>query len=132
VIDCIHADTHRPFTPCRIYDNKPCRPNNCKEKETMSTPATVYICGPMTGLPEHNYPAFHAEAKALRAEGHTVVNPAELDHSANETWEDHMKTDVKAMMDCDTICVLPGADNSDGATKERMIASWFKFDVITV
>ena len=92
----------------------------------------VYICGPMTGLQEHNYPAFHAAEAKLLEDGYEVVSPARLDHSANETWEDHMKTDIKAMMDCDTICVLPGADGSSGATKERIIASWLKFDVITL
>jgi len=92
----------------------------------------IYICGPMTGLPEYNYPAFHAAAKALRAEGHTVVNPAELDHSANETWPDYMRTSIKAMLDCDTIAILPGADNSKGATFERMIASKLGFNVIYI
>ena len=29
----------------------------------------VYISGPMTGLPEFNYPAFFAKAAELRAEG---------------------------------------------------------------
>ena len=90
----------------------------------------IYICGPMTGLPEHNYPAFHAAAKTLRAQGHTVVNPAELDHGDEKCWEDYLRRDIKGMMDCDTIAVLPGSDNSKGATFERMIAATLKFDVI--
>ena len=31
------------------------------------THPTVYIAGPMTGLPDFNYPAFHAAASAWRA-----------------------------------------------------------------
>jgi len=27
----------------------------------------LYLCGAMSGLPEKNYPAFHAEAARLRA-----------------------------------------------------------------
>lgn len=91
---------------------------------------TIYICGPMTGLPEHNYPAFHAAARELRAQGHTVVSPAELDHGDEKCWADYLRRDIKAMMDCDTIAVLPGADKSRGATFERMIASKLGFSVI--
>jgi len=38
----------------------------------------VYISGSMTGMPDHNIPAFNAAAERLRKEGHFVVNPAEL------------------------------------------------------
>ena len=38
----------------------------------------VYISGPMSGLPELNFPAFHAAAASLRAKGLDVVNPAEI------------------------------------------------------
>ena len=36
----------------------------------------VYIAGPMTGLPDLNYPAFNAAEEALTAAGHAVLNPA--------------------------------------------------------
>ena len=38
----------------------------------------IYISGPMTGHADHNFPAFDAAAERLRAEGHFVINPAEL------------------------------------------------------
>jgi hypothetical protein len=37
----------------------------------------AYIAGPMTGLPEFNFPAFHAAAASLRARGFEVENPAQ-------------------------------------------------------
>lgn len=37
----------------------------------------IYLAGPMTGLPEFNYPAFHAEAARLRGLGYQVENPAD-------------------------------------------------------
>lgn len=37
----------------------------------------IYIAGPMSGLPEFNYPAFNRAAAVLRAQGHHVENPAE-------------------------------------------------------
>lgn len=39
----------------------------------------LYLAGPMRGYEEFNFPAFHANAKALRAMGHTVFSPAEKD-----------------------------------------------------
>lgn len=38
----------------------------------------IYCSGAMTGLPDHNIPAFNAAAKRLREQGHFVINPAEL------------------------------------------------------
>ena len=35
----------------------------------------IYIAGPMSGLPEMNYPAFFAEATRLRGLGYEVINP---------------------------------------------------------
>ena len=36
----------------------------------------IYIAGPMSGLPELNYPAFNAMAERLRAHGH--VRPSAM------------------------------------------------------
>lgn len=46
----------------------------------------VYLSGPMTGLPELNFPAFRVEAARLRALGFEVVNPADLNPEPNTGW----------------------------------------------
>lgn len=45
----------------------------------------IYVAGPMRNYPEFNFPAFHAAAKRLRAEGHTVFSPAEKDEEIHGT-----------------------------------------------
>jgi hypothetical protein len=83
---------------------------------------TVYVSGPMTGLPELNFPAFHAASAALRARGLTVVNPAEINPDPAAAWDQCMRADIKALCDCDVIALLPGWENSKGAHLELHIA----------
>ncbi|WP_243269853.1 DUF4406 domain-containing protein [Pseudomonas sp. EKM23D] len=67
----------------------------------------------MTGLPGLNFAAFHAMTTNLRAGGHTVTNPAELNPDGG-TWNDCMHRDIAALMDCDTVATLPGWEHSKG------------------
>ena len=85
-------------------------------------PKRVYISGPMTGLPELNFPTFREAANELRRLGWEVVNPAELQIEAGATWEACMRADIKALCDCDTIALLPGWEKSKGAHLELHIA----------
>lgn len=92
---------------------------------------TLYIAGPMSGIPQFNFPAFIAAAAALRAQGYTIISPAETDpedvrqvalqskdgaYDANgkvghETWGDMLARDVKML--ADGVEVLP--QTSEGA-----------------
>lgn len=82
----------------------------------------LYLAGPMTGLPEKNYPAFHAEAARLRALGYTVVSPAEIDTVDGLPWAHYMKIDIPLMLSCDGVATLPRYDMSKGAMLEVHIA----------
>ena len=82
----------------------------------------IYIAGPMTGLPEFNYPAFNAEAARLRALGYHVENPAENPAPASGAWEDYMKMALRQMLTCDTVAMLPGWGKSKGALIEYSLA----------
>ncbi len=84
---------------------------------------SVYIAGPMTGLPDLNFPAFHARAAELRALGYDVINPAEINPDSHMSWRDCMRTDIAALVFCDAIDMLPGWENSRGATLEFDIAN---------
>ena len=82
----------------------------------------VYICGPCTGLPDNNYPAFHAMAAELRAAGYEVENPAENEPPACGTWAGWMRLGIAQLMRCDAIFLLAGWHKSKGATIERRLA----------
>lgn len=103
----------------------------------------LYIAGPMTGIPQFNFPAFDAAAEDLRNNGHEIVSPAELDDpesraaamaspdgapgsgsSNGETWGDFLARDVKLIADTDIdgIVTLPGWEKSRGARLETFVA----------
>jgi hypothetical protein len=89
----------------------------------------------MTGLPGLNFPAFNAAAARLRALGHEVVNPVEINNEDPEAvadlgpdeleahWRACMKKDIAAMLTCDGVAMLRGWHNSRGAKIEVYIAS---------
>lgn len=83
---------------------------------------TIYIAGPMTGLPGLNFPAFHAAAALLRKAGHTVINPAEINPDVTMAWHECMRADIAQLVTCDVIYLLPGWQASKGATLEHHIA----------
>jgi len=76
----------------------------------------------MTGLPECNFPAFHAAAAELRARGYEVANPAEINAETGGDWHFYLRADIKALCDCDAIVLLPGWENSKGAHLELHVA----------
>lgn len=83
----------------------------------------IYIAGPMTGLPEYNFPAFHAAADTLRAAGYEVENPAEPGQVEGWKWEDYMRRGLAQLLTCDGVALLPGWTESKGACIEADIAS---------
>jgi len=82
----------------------------------------VYIAGPMTGLPEFNFPAFNAMAAVLRADGWHVENPAEHGHVDGAEWADYLRYDISRLSTCSAMMLLPGWSSSRGARLEVSIA----------
>lgn len=54
----------------------------------------LYIAGPMTGLPEFNYPAFMDAERRLIAAGYEIENPAAPGQVDGWTWQDYMKRGI--------------------------------------
>lgn len=82
----------------------------------------LYIAGPMTGLPDLNFPAFHAAAAVLRSAGHDVINPAEINPDHGVPWAECMRRDIPQLCTCEGVAVLPGWRSSRGASLEVHIA----------
>jgi hypothetical protein len=83
----------------------------------------VYISGPMTGLPNLNYPAFHKKAEELRLKGHEVFNPAEnFDGQQDINRHVCLRQDLKLLLKCDYVVFLEGFEASAGALLEAYVA----------
>jgi hypothetical protein len=106
-----------------------------------------YLSGPMRGFPNYNYPLFHRVAAALRANGLTVISPAEADSDAvqsvamrsatgqefddagkggrvgDKTAGELLSHDVLIIHDnIDAIVFLPNWQRSRGARLEAFVA----------
>jgi hypothetical protein len=86
----------------------------------------------MSGLPEHNYPAFHDAAALLRAAGYDVVNPAEKNLPLGLPWATYLRRDIEDLVKCDAVALLPGYLHSKGAMLEKHIAHELGMQVDTV
>ena len=103
---------------------------------------TVYVAGPMTGLPMFNWPMFFRAARDLREMGYIVVNPAEQDiiNGVNPMkpmdsvgYEGVLKDDFKIIIaKCDMIVLLPGWQDSIGARAECLLSQLIGNDVFEI
>lgn len=89
----------------------------------------IYLAGPMTGLPDFNYPAFNAAAEKLRALGHGVCNPAENPVPPCRSWEGYMRLALAQLVTCDCIVLLQGWQASRGAKVESDLALTLRMKV---
>lgn len=101
---------------------------------------TVYLAGPMRGLPLYNFPAFHDATKRLRNLGLTVISPAEMDVASGMAdlrydasaepqlvsviltekfnIETVLANDLEAIRGVDEVILLPGWERSEGVATE--------------
>lgn len=101
-----------------------------------------YLAGPMTGLPNYNFPRFREVAAKLREWGYNIVSPAELDpnevvhetgfhpdrEQGDREWRRYLRRDANIVMDenCLGVICLEGWEDSRGANVETFLAKAFK------
>ncbi len=100
----------------------------------------IYVAGPMSGLPEFNFPAFFRAQRMLEGRGWIVNNPAEKDQEATLD-ADAVKTgdakqaiakgfdfreaflwDMTKIIQGNGIYMLKGWEQSPGAVAEHRVA----------
>jgi hypothetical protein len=100
----------------------------------------LYIAGPMTGMEDWNFPAFFDAEEQLKSLGYAVENPARHDgntveealatvgtlENPVEKWEFYVKRDLKYLLECVGVVLLPGWQESEGARLEVHIAKKLK------
>ena len=92
-----------------------------------------YLAGPMSGIPQSNFPLFFEVAEKLRKQHYTIISPAELDDekvkaetlagvSHKHLWGDYLSRDVKIIAEqVQGIVFLPGWECSRGARLEATV-----------
>lgn len=86
----------------------------------------VYISGPLTyggaADPTPNIAAFNAATDKLRSHGFDVINPVENIGDKDTPWAQWMRADLRLLITCDGIVMLPRWEQSKGASLENHIA----------
>lgn len=92
----------------------------------------LYLAGPMSHYPNHNYENFQHWATLLRAVGFEVANPAEINPDTGIGWRASMLRDIPHVLTADAIAVMPGWELSRGARLEVHIAQELGIPTIPV
>lgn len=69
----------------------------------------LYICGPMTGLPDKNVPAFAQAQEDLIAARYTVYNPTVLESiaPADAPYSWFLRAALQMLLQSDAVALLP-------------------------
>ena len=99
----------------------------------------IYIAGPMRGKPDWNWASFEIAEALWKAKGHTVFNPCRMGKAAGYTdasdgnCPKHLRhvmlADVACIVTCDAIALLPGWNDSIGATFEVAVAQFLDMSI---
>ena len=94
----------------------------------------IYIAGPMTGLPECNYPAFYRAYDRLYLAGYDPLTPTDSEkendeekYSKPKDW--YMRRAIRMVTQADGIALLPGWETSEGVAQELEVAQMLDLDI---
>ena len=91
----------------------------------------IYISGKITGIEKEAFELFEQTEIELMLQGNVAINPMKLEHDKHDqSWHSYMKTDIKALCDCDEIFMLYNWTDSKGAIIEHSIALFLGLKVV--
>lgn len=82
----------------------------------------VYLSGPIAGKEDKNRHEFREVEYEWTQAGWIVLNPTEFVQNLNKSWEECLRYDLKVLLDCDAVAVLPEWFLSRGASLEVAVA----------
>lgn len=99
----------------------------------------IYLSGKMTGLPNNGFEIFDRNRDFLTEKGWDVISPADIDRSlgfdptvptafTEEQYQETIKRDYAALLECDSIAFMPNWVNSRGALLESNFANVLKLE----
>lgn len=102
---------------------------------------TIYLAGPMRGFPRYNFDAFETAEQDLIARGFNVLSPhrKDLEMGFNPddptAWDKFdqkavIEWDVRAVMECELVVMLPNWQGSQGANMEKSLAAWLGKEIV--
>lgn len=110
---------------------------NFDPRASVNKPApldSLYLAGPMRGLPRYNFDAFEEAAKVLKRKGYKVYSPVDGDREAGFDpdgtpieefdMDAAIIRDINYILQADGVVLLPGWEKSRGATAEAAVAKW--------
>lgn len=86
---------------------------------------SLYLSGPITGMPDLNKPAFDELREVLRPLFKNVLVPHDFFEGVDTegwTWQQYMRTCVRELATADAIFLMKGWNQSRGALLEAHIA----------
>lgn len=83
----------------------------------------IYVAGPMTGLPDFNYPAFRSAAAELRERGFEVEDPSTNENPTPGDYHGWLRAGLAQLIRCDAVALLDGWEASGGARLEVNVAA---------
>jgi len=91
---------------------------------------TAYVAGKISGLRKEDVnEKFNVVTKQLVDRGYNVINPL-VGTDYSKSWDDAMRSEIKKMLECDEVHLLPDWQESRGAQLERDIALRLGIEII--
>lgn len=91
---------------------------------------TIALVGPMTGLPDYNYPAFKEARQMWQAVGHKVLDPSQsFGGNVNRPRKAYLRKSIgQIAKDRPALAFLPGWETSRGAVTEALVGAALELD----